>query len=84
MKNESPGGKPSPNIPQEFPNGTIAKAMKQVAVNAAIRDHSDAHNPMNRGDVRTPAPNPDTRPKASAYFNPGGKPKTPVERSTQE
>jgi hypothetical protein len=82
MKNESPTGRPSKNIPTEAykPVSTNDKIIHQQVVNRIVRAQS--HPLAGKGDVKTPAPMLDQRPKFWAYATGDGPKQQPDERST--
>jgi len=74
MREENPTGRPSLNIPQEsWGNGITSKAAHQTNVKRFINLHSHPLNPANKGDVRTPTPQPTAASsdpnRFSAYMN---------------
>jgi len=77
VKQEQPTGKPDESQSSNpVGHDTSGKDGFSAKKNQAQREgyqsanlHSHPLNPANRGDVVTPEPQPDTRPKFSAYAN---------------
>jgi hypothetical protein len=87
---KNPAGPPSTNMQGTDTSGRdgfgAKKNQGQLEGYQAANLHSHPLNPANRGDVVTPTPQPDTRPKFAAYSTGKGQsPKqTPNEKSSAE